>query len=211
MANVDRVNGFRPVKSGTGAPYNGQVNLYFIPSTDSTAVFVGDLVKLAGSASTDGYPTVAQAAAGDVPVGVVVGFLPENVTPGGISNGRTPNLDTPIHRVASTNRYVLVADDPDLVMVGQEDGVGGALAVTNIGQNASIIVAAGSTVTGASGMEIDSSTAATTRTLVLRLLGFVNSPDNEIGSANAKLLVGFNIHQYRSGHDGTAVTGSTGI
>jgi hypothetical protein len=204
MANVDRVNGFRPVKSGTGAPWNGQVNLYFIPASDGTAVFVGDLVKLHGSASTDGYPTVIQSAANDVSVGVVVGFLPDNVTPGGVDNGRTPNLDTPNHRTASTDRYVLVADDPGLIMEGQEDGVGGALAVTNIGQNVQVVVAAGSTVTGTSGMEVDSSTAATTSTHELRLVGFVNRPDNEIGSANAKVLVAFNKHQYGS-------VGTTGI
>lgn len=204
MANVNRVNGFRPVKHTNGAAWNGQVNLYYIPSTDSTAVFVGDLVKLAGSASSDGYPTVAQSAANDVSVGVVVGFLPENVTPGGISNGRTPNLDTPVYRAASTNRYVLVADSPDLVMEVQEDGVGGALAVTNIGQNIQAVVGAGSTTTGASGMQADSSTAATTSTHELRLIGFVNRPDNEIGNANAKVLVAFNKHQYGS-------VGTTGI
>lgn len=204
MANVNRVNGFRPVKSGTGAPYNGQANLYFIPSTDSTAVFVGDLVGLAGSASADGYPTVAQHAANGVPVGVVVGFLPENVTPGSISNGRTPNLDTPGHRLASTNRYVLVADDPGLIMEAQEDAVGGALAVTNIGQNVQVVVGSGSTVTGTSGMQVDSSTAATTSTHELRLVGFVNRPDNEIGNANAKVHVAFNKHQYNS-------VGTTGI
>lgn len=204
MANVNRVNGFRPVKHTNGAAWNGKVNLYYIPSTDSTAVFVGDLVKLAGSASSDGYPTVAQSAANDVSVGVVVGFLPENVTPGGISNGRTPNLDTPVYRAASTNRYVLVADSPDLVMEVQEDGVGGALAVTNIGQNIQAVVGAGSTTTGASGMQADSSTAATTSTHELRLIGFVNRPDNEIGNANAKVLVAFNKHQYGS-------VGTTGI
>lgn len=203
MANVDRVNGFRPVKYANGSPYTGQANLYYIPSTDSTAVFVGDLVKLAGSASADGYPTVAQAAAGDTPVGVVVGFYPLNTKPGFISSGSL-SLDTPQYRAASTNRYVMVADSPDLVCEAQEDGEGGALAVTNIGQNASIVVAAGSTTTGASGMEVDSSTAATTSTLVLRLLGFTDRPDNEIGSANAKVLVGFNVHQYNS-------VGTTGV
>lgn len=204
MPNANRVNGFRPVKSGTGAPYNGQANLYFIPSTDGTATFIGDLVKLAGSASADGYPTVAQSAANDVSVGVVVGFLPENVTPGSIGNGRTPNLDTPYYRLASTNRYVLVADDPGIIMEAQEDAVGGALAVTNIGQNVQVVVGAGSTVTGASGMQVDSSTAATTSTHELRLVGFVNRPDNEIGNANAKVHVAFNKHQYGS-------VGTTGI
>lgn len=198
MANVDRVNGFRPVKHTNGAAWNGQTNLYFIPAADATAVFVGDLVRLLGSASPDGYPTVAQSAAGNVCVGVVVGFLTENTKPGGVTAGRTPNLDTPQFRTASTDRYVLVADSPDLVMVAQEDAVGGALAVTAVGANINFVVAAGSTTTGTSGMEVDSSTTATTATLPLRVVGFVNSPDNEIGVANAKVHVAWNAHQYGS-------------
>jgi hypothetical protein len=59
MANVDRVWGFRPVGTSNGSPYNGQVRKYYIPSTDSTAVFQGDLVKLAGGADANGVATVA--------------------------------------------------------------------------------------------------------------------------------------------------------
>ena len=45
MANTSRISGFRPVKHSTGAPYNGQANLYYFPSTDGTAAYVGDVVK----------------------------------------------------------------------------------------------------------------------------------------------------------------------
>lgn len=186
MANVDRVNGFRPVGHTNGSNYNGQVNKYFIPSTDSTAVFMGDLVKLAGSADADGVATVAQAAAGDTPVGVVMFFEPD-----------PDNLSTN-YRVASTNRYVYVADSPDLICEVQEDAVGGALAVTAVGLNASVIVGSGSTTTGQSGMELDSSTAATTATLVHNIVGFSQKADNEVGVANAKVLVAFNVHQHGS-------------
>ena len=48
MASVSRANGFRPVKTVTGAAYNGQANVYFVPSSDSTVIMVGDAVKLAG-------------------------------------------------------------------------------------------------------------------------------------------------------------------
>ena len=206
MANVSRVNGFRPVKSGTGAPYNGQANLYFLPAADSTVVMVGDLVQLHGTASPEGYPTVTRMSNGatSVCVGVVVGFLPENIKPGSIAGGRTPNLDTPVYRVASTDRYVLVADDPGIIMEAQEDAVGGALAITNVGQNVGVDLTAGNTSTGTSGMSVDSSTAATTSTHPLRIAGFVNRPDNEVGNANAKVHVGFNTHQYKS-------VGNTGI
>ena len=75
MANSDSPFGFKPVKHLNGNPWNGKVNVYYIPSTDNTATFVGDAVKLAGSADATGkYPTVAQAAATNAICGVVVGF-----------------------------------------------------------------------------------------------------------------------------------------
>lgn len=193
MANVSRVWGLRPVKHLNGSPYNGQYNLYHVPASDGTAMFAGDLVKLAGSASTDGYATVAQSAATNPSIGVVVGFV---VDPA--------NLNTPSqYRAASTARYVMVCDATDVVYEVQEDAVGGALAVGDIGLNADVVVAAGSTTTGQSGMQLDTSTKATTATLVLKILGFVNRPDNEIGSANAKVWVTINNHQLGA-HTGTA-------
>lgn len=186
MANVDRVWGFRPVGHTNGAPFNGQVRKYYIPSGDSTAVFQGDLVKLAGSADANGVATVAQAAAGDTPVGVVMFFEPN------------PSDLSMLYRAASTARYVYVADSPDLILEVQEDGVGGALAATSVGLNADAVVGSGSTTTGQSGMELDSSTAATTSTLVFNILGFSQKTDNEVGSANAKMLVTYNVHQFGS-------------
>lgn len=195
MANTSRVNGFRPVMHINGSPYNGQFRKYAFLAADGTAAAVGDLVKLSGTASADGYPSIAQAAAGNTPVGVLVGLAPD-----------PSNLNVPYttYRTASTLRVAYVADSPDLVMEVQEDAVGGALAITNIGQNVDFVVAAASAVTGASGMQVDSSTAATTSTLPLRLVQFADRVDNEIGSANAKVLVAFNVHQYGS-------VGTTGV
>ena len=36
MSSVSRLNGFRPVKMITGAPYNGQAELAFMDSGDSS-------------------------------------------------------------------------------------------------------------------------------------------------------------------------------
>jgi len=183
MANSDTVKGLKPIRHRNGAPYNGAANRYYIPASDGTAVYVGDAVKSAGSADADGVPTVAQAAAGDAIRGVVVAVEPET-------------NDSTIYRVASTARYVYVADDPDLVFEIQEDSVGGALAATDVGNNADLIVASGSTDTGFSGMELDSSTKATT-TAQLRILRLVPRPDNSIG-ANAKWEVMINEHELSS-------------
>ena len=65
MSSVNRLNGFRPVKSITGAPYNGAANVYFVPSSDSTVIMVGDAVKLLGDAraATGAAPRGLSAAA----------------------------------------------------------------------------------------------------------------------------------------------------
>lgn len=192
MANTSRINGFRPVMHLNGSPYNGQARKYFIPSSDGTAVYVGDVVKLAGSADTDGTcATVALCGATDVPVGIVVA-IERNADNLGI---------TGLYRAASTNRYVWVADSPDLVM--EVETSNGTAAAANVGLNASHATGTPSTTTATSGAYIDMGTEATTSTLNFRILGFVSRPDNEV-AASAKLLVGFNVHQYGS-------VGTTGI
>ena len=174
MANVDTPFGLKPVRYISGAPYNGAANKYLIPDTDSTAVFIGDPVKLAGSADARGVPTIAQAAAGDTLIGAVVGFT--EVT-----------RDDPVSRTASTERYALVADDPDLLFLCQEDSVGGALAADDVGNNCDLIIGSGNTQYGRSGVEIDSSTKGT-GTAQVRIMSLWDAPDNEIGD-NAKWLV----------------------
>ena len=201
MANVSRLRGFTPVKYKNGAPYTGACRKYFIASGDGTAVYVGDPVKLAGSADTDGTsPTVIMAAANDSLVGVVVGFAynPDNLNVSGQ------------YRVASTNRYVYVADSPDLVF--EIEASNGTPAATDVGLNASFAVGTPSATTGRSGAYVDFGTEATTSTLELKILGFAPRIDNEVG-ASAKLLVSINKHQLATGgqDDGGTADGVVGV
>ena len=57
--------------------------------------------------------------------------------------------------------------------------------------NANFVVAAGSTVTGLSGVELNNATEATTNTLDLHIVGFVNRAGNDVGE-HAKWLVRIN-------------------
>lgn len=190
MANVARVNGFKAVKYVNGAVWNGQANTYFIPSSDSTAVAVGDVVKLTGAGDSQGVPAVARIANGstDVPVGVVVGLVIDPT-----------NLNTPQYRVASTNRYVLVADDPNIVY--EVNCSGTAAYATDPGLNTGVSLGAGvSTTTGNSSMQADLATKATTSSLPFRIIGFVQRPDMDYSdTSNAKVLVTFNTHSARAG------------
>lgn len=189
MANVDRPRGLVPVNE-LGGPFCASVGEYFIPASDSTAMSVGDPVKYAGDGDTDGVPTVAVATAGDACCGVIIGFVADK------------DYEDQTHRTASTARYALVADAPDQLFVAQEDSAGGALAATDIGQNINFVFGGTNTTTGMSGVELDSSSAATTATLQAKLIRLDRRPDNEIGT-NADWIVKINNHQHGS-HTGTA-------
>lgn len=181
MANADVVKGAKPVYHPSGRI---PTRVYNIPSSDGTATFVGDFVKSHGSADSNGVPTVIQAAATDTIRGVIVHFIPN------------PDALGTNYRLASTARYCVVADDPQTVFEIQEDADGGALAATDVGLNADIVVGSGNTTTGLSGMELDTSDKKSA-TAQLRILGFVQRPDNVIG-ANAKVLVKINEHELSS-------------
>lgn len=192
MANTSRVNGFRPLRYLNGAEWNGQANLYFIPSGDATATFVGDLVKLettgdpaASGGQALGVGSVQQAAATNAVVGAVVGFLPVYT-----------NLNSPQYRLASTGRYCWVVDDPMVLFEVQTSN--GTQVLGDVNMNENIAVAAGSTVTGQSGMTADVGTVATTATFPLRIIGFSQRADNDNTSAAAKLVVKLNNHQLGS-------------
>ena len=206
MANVSKINGFRPIKHVTGAPYNGQSNIYAVASGDSTALFVGDVVKLAADGNADGIQYVTAHTAGSagtgVPaLGVVVGVINTKLDPvtGRMSAGSI-SLDTPQYRVASTEGYVLVADAPDIIFEVEATAAGSAhsFAVASIGQNANIYAGAGSTVTGSSAHSLNMSDAGTTSTLPFKIVGASKKIDNEVTGNYTKVLVQINNHQYKS-------------
>ena len=178
MANGNVARGLIPVRMADGSPYNGAVDMFYVPASDATALYEGDPVILAGSADAAGVASVTRAAAAGAITGAVVGFADATSMTAG-------------YRAASTAAYVLVAHGQDVLFEIQEDAVGGAIAAADIGLNADIIVAAGSAYGKTSGVMLDTSTKATTVTLPLRIKGIAQRPDNEL-SANAKVLVTLN-------------------
>ena len=192
MANADAPKGLMPVRHLSGAVYNGATNKYFVPSTDSTAIYVGGLVKFGGTADANGVASVTgNVSTGDAVVGVVVAVIPVTA-------------DSTTYREASVDRYVLVADNPDLLFEVQEDSVGGALAATAVGNVADLTgFTSGSTSTGKSSIEIDSNTATASGdgTEDVLIVGLAQSMDNEIGT-NANWLVRLNNHAFIDGNTG---------
>ena len=209
MANTSKIAGFRAVKHTNGSPYNGQTNIYAVLASDSTALFVGDPVKLDGSGNTDGVASVTKATAGAAVLGVVQSIVPAKLDPvtGKMSAGSI-SLDTPQYRAASTAAYVLVSDADDIVY--EVEAVTGAnasysFAVADIGLNADLSTVAGSTTTGTSAAALDMATKATTATLQWKVLGSVQRVDNEPTGAATKVLVKINNAVLGNG------TGATGV
>lgn len=182
MANVDRPNGFKPVRYLDGSPYTGAF-IKMLSPTDN--LFIGDFVEptATGRASGDGaYQEVGRAETGDPIVGVVVGW---EANPTALGN---------LYHAASATYAVYVAPATGLVLEGQTNDAG--LAAADVGLNVDFVVAAGSTTTGASNMEVNGTTEATTATLDLRIVGLVDTPDNDITAANMKVLVSVNRSWY---------------
>ena len=206
MANTSKINGFRPVKHVTGAPYNGQANIYGVASGDSTALFVGDVVKLAADGNAAGIQYVTAHAAGTAgtgqpALGVVVGIINTKLDPvdGRMSAGSI-SLDTPVYRPGSVEQYVLVADSPDLIFEVEATAAGSAysFAVADVGQNANIFAGSGSTSTGNSAHSLNMSDKGTAATLPFKILGVSKKIDNEVTGNYTKVLVQINNHQYKS-------------
>lgn len=189
--------GARVVGSAVANDHNIRIRRYMHDSGDATALYLGDIVKLAtsGTQLTDGevLPRVIAAAATDVPVGIVVGLDPII----GITIG-SENL-TRLYLPASTSGVVMVCDDPYVVFEVMADS-SATPALADSSKKAKFAVAAGSTSTGMSGTSLSVTNIATTGTLQLQILGFRNSPDNVIGNVspnpNTIYRAQFAIHQF---------------
>ena len=185
MANVDARFGARPIRHLDGSPYNGMTTRYHLnASSEGNALFIGDFVVSSGSAFTDGVPEVTVASAGGNLLGAIVAFEPLASNP------------TLLHREASTDRYCLVADSPDIVFAIQEDGT---LAATAMGNNAEIVTThGGSTDTGLSGMEIVSAGSGTGTAQLRVLRPHLDRESPVFGSANGVYDVYINEHEHKS-------------
>lgn len=190
MANVNAPSGFSPIQYGGSASSNQQVRTYYIPSTDTSAYYVGDVVKTAAGGDGNGTPTVVKAASGDTVRGVIVGVLQANPNNPSIQG---TNLDLTITGVPATKTapyYVLVNDDPNQVFEIQGDSTAFTSADSN--KNASYTVAAPSLSSQLSATVLTGTT--TSSTAALKIVGFEQIPGSVIG-AYARFMVLFNTHE----------------
>lgn len=190
MANQNRVNGFIPVGSLTGAENNMKEMTCAFAAGDATAAFVGDLVLFTGVFDAAGIPIIKQAAATDV--GLAGAIVSIDVDGANLTN---------TYRLASTARYCKVNVDPNTIYECQANA---ALALIDAGMRFKPVVAAGNTTLGTSGMQFDVSTKATTATFPLAVVKYSPALDNTPAATYNKLYVKINSHYFGS-------LGTTGV
>lgn len=171
MANANAPFGLKPVRGAFSQPYNDGAQPYAKAAADTAVVRYGDPVSLTGEATADGVPIVTLTTAAGTTnriTGVAVGFRPIGATEW---LGYAP---------ASTAYEVLVEDNPEAEFFIQEDSDGGAVAVASVGLNAQLVF--GTATGNNSAAMLDSSTAATTATHQLRIMGLAQIVNNAQGN-----------------------------
>jgi hypothetical protein len=161
------------VRKLDGSPYTGGVQKCYVDGDYATALFIGDGVIFSSTLDdkdpTGRYPTVIAWTGGSGAIcrGVIVGIEPD---PDDLSKTYIP---------ASTGGYVYVCVDPQVVYQIRDDGAGTPSKVFP-GQNATVTLAAGSSVTGLSGAVLDTTTPTTTQAYPLHIIGLAEIEDNAL-------------------------------
>jgi hypothetical protein len=174
MANTSAPFGLSPDGTVGGFTPNFRLSRRLIASSNSTAIYFGDLVSPVISTAT-GYIQQYPASPGTTAVcGVFRGC--EYLS---ISQGKKVWLPYWPGSDASGDVTALVIDDPQAEFLIQAGGT--AIGLASLNQNATVGgQTAGSTTTGLSGMYLTS--PATTSTLPLLITGFVQDPTGSNGT-----------------------------
>jgi len=186
MANVDKAFGLRPLGnlSATGAQ---KQFAYEIEDNQSGAIYQGDLVTLSG-----GYVVKYDSTLHTAALGVFNGCNYIDPTTG---KPTWKNYYPGSVNITAGVISAEVVDDPNQLFLIQADE---DVVQADIGLNAPIAYTAGSSVTGLSATELDSSLIANTASLVLKIVGFYNSPSNERATNHVDVVVKINTHLYGS-------------
>jgi len=195
MATTAAPYGLRPINLIGGQVFAGSTRLIPITSAYSTNIFYGDIVAIATNGTIVKVTNVGTNA-DPFPAGTVGVFLGCTYT--------DPNLKYKLQNqywpasTSASDAQAYVCDDPDALFQIQANG---AVAQSLLASNFGVVQTAGSTTTGDSKVALDASTTATTATIGLRLVDFVNGPFSTVGDAYTDCIVKFNfgIHTYYNG------------
>jgi hypothetical protein len=185
MANIDKAFGLRAIGNLSATGAQKQYG-YEIADSQAGTIFQGDLVALSG--------------------GFITRFLPASHTAAvGVFNGCNyidPTTGKPTFKnyypgsvnITAGKIIADVIDDPNQLFLIQCDE---GFVAADVGKNADVVGTGGSTTSGISTMELDSSTLANSAALNLKVVGLYNDVNNEFGT-NAVVVVKINEHVYGS-------------
>ena len=185
--------GLQPVNLIGGQVFAGATRLIPIASNSATAIFYGDVVKLASSGTIE--KDVGTDAA--TPVGVFLGCQYTTTSFGKTFRQYYPGA------VNASDIMAFVQDDPDLLMKVAVVSATTTISYANqtvVGNNAVLVQNTGSTVTGDSKVAI-SSTTATTSTWPIRIIDVVPGTElNGTPGSYTEVIVKWNagMHQYNN-------------
>ena len=182
MANKDAAFGLKPIgKVGQNGDNNG-LSEYDIAASAS-AIFFQDPVEILSTG------TIGVAAATDALLGSLNGVFFTDATTSKPTFANHLNASN-----TATDIKGFVTDDPYQRYEIQSDG---ATAAADVGLNADIVYASGSSPDFVSKVELQTSDQKT-GTAQLRIIGISKDPENnEAGSANVNLVVIINEHQLK--------------
>ena len=201
MANLDAAFGLRPYKMLGEGSNNSSLMTFKIQLTGtagtSSVIYEGTPVIPLANGLVD---IVGAAAGGTVPLlGAFMGchYTDTNGTP--VWANKWPGTSSV---KSSTEATCVIAANPEQLFLINCDG---AAADSTIHANANFATAtSGNATTGKSSAELDISTAATTNTLNMRIMGYEDSPSNSDATAAGRLaIVMLTNHFYRYSQNGT--------
>ena len=187
MANVNKPYGLRPQGNLSATGAQKQYG-YQIADNQSGAIYQGDLVTLSA-----GYIVKFDATLHTVAVGVFNGCNYIDPTSG---KPTWKNYYPGSVNITSGQITADVLDDPNQLFSIQASGT---ITQAQFGLNAAILYGAGSTTSGVSGTQLNSTGIANTNAdgLVLKLVGINTIPTNTLGT-NVQVIVKINKHLYGS-------------
>ena len=196
MANQDTAFGLRPIGLNGSAVNSTGVTQYEIAAANTNAIYQFSPVIPLTAGVID---IVGNANGGTVPfLGVLMGVeyvdsstkktVFKNYWPG--ANNVSVDTNFPVK--------AFVADNPNQLfrIAADESVTDRATALADVFSNCSLATAtSGSTATGRSTAQLDISTAATTATLAMRIVGIVDDvANNDYDAAGVNFIVRFNFH-----------------
>jgi len=174
MANNDNPRGLRPLRQLSGGKI--PMHAYWKKGT-TTAVFEGDIVVMQGSDSR--VLRLATTQGNDDAIGVAANYV----------------------SAGSSGTTVYVYDDPFTVFGVQCDGTTDTDYNDKVGSVSAMIATAGSTTTGLSKVEIDSSSITSSGTAtnnIFKIIGAVKDVNNNAASSHCEMEVLLLTHLYNN-------------